>query len=122
MSVGFFKPVGPLPIGITWFPPPVFSSGLLPLRNLLFDDLSEPDLLDLKDTCELTAEAQKIPSLVDVFMKLLGILLATLNSMFADDFFLPYFFFFSLLLGLAWKELPELLFLFLLALKLPWLS
>ena len=84
----------------------------------MFDDLSEPDLLDLNDTCELTADAQKIPSFVDVFKKLLGILLATLNSIVADDFFLPYFLF-PLLFGLAWKELPELLFLFLLALKLP---
>ena len=46
----------PLPIEIIWLPVPVFSTGLFPLRNLLLDDLSEPDLLDLKDTWELTAE------------------------------------------------------------------
>ena len=54
-----------LPIGITWFPAAVLSA-LLTLRSFLFDDLSEPDLLELKETCELIYEL-KILSPFEVF-------------------------------------------------------
>jgi len=89
-----------------WLPAPDLS-GLFPLRNLWFEDLSDPELLDLKDTWELTWTL-KSPSPFEVFWKLLGTLLALVKSIAADDFFDLAFLLFPLVFGLESPEPPDL--------------
>ena len=107
-----------------WLPPADLSR-LCPFRSFLFDDLADPELLDLKDTWELTCEP-KIPSPCVVRWKLFGTLmpLALVKSIAADAFFDLPDFFLPLLFGLAWKDSPEPpeLSRFLLNGYFPWLS